>query len=80
MTKRFFQAPDDHFFIFGPRGTGKSTWISENLPNAYIINLLDDTTYREHLMRPNYITSINRFKIFKNILFGLPRSKAFIVI
>jgi hypothetical protein len=26
FTERFFNAPNDSFFIFGPRGTGKSTW------------------------------------------------------
>ena len=24
---RFFRAPSTHYFLFGPRGTGKSTWL-----------------------------------------------------
>ena len=34
--------PKDSFFIFGPRGTGKSTWLKKTFPNAYFIDLLDD--------------------------------------
>jgi len=28
------------FFLFGPRGTGKSTWIRETFPDAFVVNLL----------------------------------------
>ena len=28
-----------HFFLFGPRGTGKSTWLKKNYPNEIYINL-----------------------------------------
>lgn len=56
--KRYFTPPNDSYFIFGPRGTGKSTWIKQSLPQAYIINLLDDFTYRQHLADPSYIKSI----------------------
>jgi hypothetical protein len=31
---RFFRAPARSFFLFGPRGTGKSTWLRENLAGA----------------------------------------------
>ncbi len=33
--------------MFGPRGTGKSTWIETELPNALRIDLLDQATYLE---------------------------------
>lgn len=58
LIKRFFVPADDHFFIFGPRGTCKSTWIAENLPDAYVVNLLDDTTYRTYLNNPGYIKAL----------------------
>ncbi len=29
MVVRFFKAPKQSFFLFGPRGTGKSTWLKE---------------------------------------------------
>lgn len=55
ITKRFFSPADDSYFIFGPRGTGKSTWVKSNLPNALIINLLEDNVYRQYLSNPGYI-------------------------
>ena len=58
FTKRFFYAPAGSFFIFGPRGTGKSTWLKKNYPNAYLVDLLDDRTYRTHLAYPERIKQI----------------------
>ncbi len=58
ITKRFFHLPKDNCFIFGPRGTEKSTWLNTNLPNAYVINLLDDETYRRYLANPGRIKSV----------------------
>jgi predicted AAA+ superfamily ATPase len=58
IAKRFFSAPNDSFFIFGPRGTGKSTWIKQNLPDAFIINLLDDITFQKYVAYPGYIKEI----------------------
>ncbi len=60
FRKRFFQAPNDNFFIFGPRGTGKSTWLKETYPNSYRIDLLDDKTYRSHIAQPDRIKQIVR--------------------
>jgi predicted AAA+ superfamily ATPase len=33
-------APRSSFFLFGPRGTGKSTWIRSTLKGAFTVNLL----------------------------------------
>lgn len=43
---RFFSPPDQSYFLFGPRGTGKSTWLKQQYPNASWINLLDPETFR----------------------------------
>lgn len=40
MFPRGLPVPRSAFFLFGPRGTGKSTWIRENLPGALVVNLL----------------------------------------
>jgi len=56
--RRFYTLPQDNCFIFGPRGTGKSTWLKQHLKDAYLIDLLDHATYLEHLARPDFITSI----------------------
>lgn len=55
---RFLKAPSDSFFIFGPRGTGKSTWLTKTFPLAYIIDLLDDEAYRNYLAHPDRIRQI----------------------
>ena len=56
--KRFFDAPVDSFFIFGPRGTGKSTWLKKTFPDAYFIDLLDNSTFRNHVAHPERIKQI----------------------
>lgn len=40
------------FFLFGPRGTGKSTWVRHTFPNAVYIDLLDSAIYTELLAGP----------------------------
>lgn len=49
---RFFQAPAKSYFLFGPRGTGKSTWIREHYPDALILDLLAPEVYREYKAHP----------------------------
>lgn len=40
LIKRFFEPPQHNFFLFGPRGTGKSTWMKALFPDALYLNLL----------------------------------------
>jgi predicted AAA+ superfamily ATPase len=40
MFSRQLGPPDSSFFLFGPRGTGKSTWIRATLEGAHVVNLL----------------------------------------
>ncbi len=44
--RRFFSPPEQSYFLFGPRGTGKSTWLKEHYKNAYWIDLLDPEIFR----------------------------------
>ena len=46
------------FFLFGPRGTGKSTWLREILPQALFVDLLDSETYTTLLARPNRLDAL----------------------
>ena len=46
---RLLEQPKQSFFLLGPRGTGKSTWAKRVFPNAYVLNLLDEKIYQEHL-------------------------------
>jgi uncharacterized protein len=42
MYTRTLGLPDRSFFLFGPRGTGKTTWLRGALPDARVYNLLLD--------------------------------------
>lgn len=46
MYKRVFKAPEQSFFLFGPRGVGKSTWMKHLFPDALVINLLEPNELR----------------------------------
>lgn len=70
FIERFFSAPADNVFIFGPRGTGKSTWLRKTFPDAYLIDLLDDKTYRTLIAQPERI---------KQIVSANPKTKRFII-
>jgi uncharacterized protein len=53
MYSRSAAAPTrQSFFLFGPRGTGKSTWVRAHYPEASYIDLLDDETFTRLLARP----------------------------
>jgi predicted AAA+ superfamily ATPase len=41
MFPRLLGVPRSAFFLFGARGTGKSTWIRSHFENAFVINLLN---------------------------------------
>jgi len=55
---RFFQAPRTHYFLFGPRGTGKSTWLREAYPDALWIDLLKPEVLRQYLARPERLREV----------------------
>ena len=46
LVSRFFKIPDQSCFLLGPRGTGKSTWLRDQLPDALYLDLLDPALHR----------------------------------
>ncbi len=52
LVPRFFQAPSKSFFLFGPRGTGKSTLIKERYQDALWIDFLRPDVFRSYLAHP----------------------------
>lgn len=53
MIIRELVPPSRSFFLFGPRQTGKSTWLrSLDLPKPWYINLLHQDTYLRYLRDP----------------------------
>jgi predicted AAA+ superfamily ATPase len=55
---RFLCLPTKSFFLFGPRGTGKSTWLRHELPDAVFVDLLKPEVYRELQARPERLREI----------------------
>jgi predicted AAA+ superfamily ATPase len=55
---RFFRPPSQSFFLLGPRGSGKSTWVSQMLPSALLIDLLDPETFRLYSAAPERLRAL----------------------
>ena len=55
LFPRILRAPKGSFFLFGPRGTGKSTWLRNSFPRAHTVDLLDEALYQ------TYLADIGRF-------------------
>ena len=54
MYSRLLIPPKEKsFFLFGPRGTGKSTWVKTTFPDAVYLDLLDSGLYADLLARPS---------------------------
>lgn len=60
MFERILRLPEllkkKSFFLFGPRGTGKTTLIRHTLSEATVIDLLDTRVYRDYLKNPSLIS------------------------
>jgi predicted AAA+ superfamily ATPase len=55
---RLLKAPERSFFLFGPRGVGKSTWLRDNLPQARFFDLLDSSLYLELSRDPSRLEAM----------------------
>jgi len=57
---RFFKVPSTNYFLFGPRGTGKSTLLKLLYPEALVVDLLLPDVYRKYLARPERLIELIR--------------------
>lgn len=60
MYSRLIKPPKNKsFFLFGPRGTGKTTWVKSTFPKALYLDLLEAEIFNDLLANPqrleNYI-------------------------
>lgn len=54
MYSRIMPFPkDSSFFLFGPRGTGKSTWLKKSFPKALFFDFLKFSTFHELSAQPD---------------------------
>ena len=58
FVPRFLTPPAGSFFLFGPRGTGKSLWLANVLPGAFRLDLLDPETERVYRARPERLRDV----------------------
>jgi len=56
-VQRLFAPPKGSYFLFGPRGSGKSTWLRRLHPDAHWIDLLDEGRYQAYLVDPSLFSS-----------------------
>ena len=54
---RVCTAPRSSFFLFGPRGVGKSTWARQQFKNSHSIDLLDEGLYHDLLADPSLFSA-----------------------
>ena len=52
MIERILKPPEQSFFLLGPRGSGKSTWLKAAFPDAHVIDLLSEATYQRLMVNP----------------------------
>ncbi len=55
MFIRSLALPQTSFFLFGPRSTGKTTWLKQQLPKAKWFDLLDSSIYLGLLRNPSQL-------------------------
>lgn len=55
---RFLKPTTSSFFLFGPRGTGKSFWLKSQFTKALWLDLLDPSTFRSLTARPERLREL----------------------
>jgi predicted AAA+ superfamily ATPase len=58
LQPRFLPIPGQSFFLFGPCGTGKSTWLRHCFPEALFVDLLRPDVYRDMQARPERLIEL----------------------
>ena len=59
IKKRFFNDPGVSYFLFGPRGTGKSTWLKmQYTEDVLYIDLLSPDLFRLYAARPERLNEL----------------------
>ena len=70
LYTRLTPVPNRSFFLFGPRGVGKSTWARSALPDALRLDLLDEALFVDLLGDPS---------LFRDLVSGRRRDEWVII-
>lgn len=78
MYSRIIQPPSQKsFFLFGPRGTGKSSWVRNTFPEAVYLDLLEAELFLRLSASPqrlsNYIPKGSRNWVILDEVQKLPQ-------
>ena len=69
MYSRIFNPPKNQsFFLFGARGTGKSTWLKEHYSEANMIDLLEDEVFIKLQAHPQSLMDFVDLKKSKTVV------------
>jgi predicted AAA+ superfamily ATPase len=58
LISRLLHIPDYSFFLFGPRGVGKTTYLREVMPKAFFFDLLQASIYLELSQNPGQLEAM----------------------
>lgn len=70
ILSRFFKPPKESYFLFGPRGTGKSTWTLSHYPDALRFDLLAPDLSRSFAARPERL---------RDLILGNPQKRVIVI-
>lgn len=56
IVSRYLKTPKQSYFLLGPRGTGKSTYIRAAYPDALYLDLLQPDLFRSYTARPERLS------------------------
>lgn len=55
---RFISIPKTSFFLFGPRGTGKSMWLKKTFPQSIYLDFLSPEVFRDFMSAPERLEAL----------------------
>ncbi len=58
VWNRLLERPEQSFFLFGPRGAGKSTWLKQFFPEALTFDLLDTSLALQLTREPHRLEAL----------------------
>ena len=68
MITRKLKFTKQSFFLFGPRGTGKTSWLKKEYPESIYIDLLESNTYNRLLAYPQRLEEMIPTKISEPVI------------
>jgi len=68
LIPRVYKPIKESFFLFGPRGTGKTTWLKLNFPDALWVDLLEPDSFRMYSAKAERLSELVRGNLDKKVV------------